>query len=193
MSVRPIARMGEPILRQVARPVAAAMIGTDSFEQLIEDMIETMRAADGAGIAAPQVFESLSLCVIELLDNPRYPGQRSIPLTILINPSIEPLIANPSRPDDRDCVQTYEGCLSVPGIRGLVRRPRKVRVRALDRSGNRIDQIWEGFNAAVVQHETDHLLGKLFVDRADPTSLTFLSEYERNIPVSERFSDGSGQ
>ncbi|HEX2878396.1 MAG TPA: peptide deformylase, partial [Polyangiaceae bacterium] len=161
MALRKIARMGEPILRRVAAPVTGEQIGTPAFEQLIEDMIETMRDADGAGLAAPQVYESLQLCVIELRDNPRYPGQPIIPLTVLINPALEPLVANPEDPANSDAIAVYEGCLSVPGVRGRVRRPRKVRVRGMDRVGNPFDQIWEGFHAAVVQHETDHLFGRL--------------------------------
>lgn len=190
MALRKIARMGEPILRRLADPVEREQIGTPSFERLIEDMVETMHDADGAGLAAPQIYESLQLCVIELRDNPRYPGQAAIPLTVLINPVLEPLVANPDHPADSDAIAVYEGCLSVPGVRGRVRRPRKVRVTALDRRGNPIDEVWEGFHAAVVQHETDHLHGRLFVDRADPKTLTFLTEYERNIPVDQRFWDG---
>lgn len=190
MTLRKIARMGEPILRRIADPVAREQIGTPSFERLIEDMIDTMHDADGAGLAAPQIYESLQLCVIELRDNPRYPRQATIPLTVLINPVIEALVANSDHPADSEAIAVYEGCLSVPGVRGRVRRARKVRVTALDRAGNAIDEVWEGFHAAVVQHETDHLFGKLFVDRADPKTLTFLTEYERNIPVDQRFWDG---
>jgi peptide deformylase len=190
MALRKIARMGEPILRRVAAPVTGEQIGTRAFESLIEDMIETMRDADGAGLAAPQIYESLQLCVIELRDNPRYPGQPIIPLTVLINPTLEPLVANPESLADSEAIAVYEGCLSVPGVRGRVRRPRKVRVRGMDRAGNALDQVWEGFHAAVVQHETDHLFGRLFVDRADPKTLTFLTEYERNIPANQRFWDG---
>jgi peptide deformylase len=190
MALRKIARMGEPILRKVAAPVARERIGTPAFEQLIEDMIETMYDAEGAGLAAPQIYESLQLCVIELRDNPRYPGLPVIPLTVLINPTLEPLVSSPDGPADSEAIAVYEGCLSVPGVRGRVRRPRKVRVRGLDRAGSPVDQIWEGFHAAVVQHETDHLFGRLFVDRADPKTLTFLTEYERYIPASQRFWDG---
>jgi peptide deformylase len=190
MALRKIARMGEPILRRVAAPVIREQIGSPFLEQLIEDMIETMHDADGAGLAAPQIYESLQLCVIELRDNPRYPGQAVIPLTVLINPVIEPLVPSPESPAEGDAIAVYEGCLSVPGIRGRVRRPRKVRVRGMDRVGNSVDRIWEGFHAAVVQHETDHLFGRLFVDRADPKTLTFLTEYERNIPANQRFWDG---
>lgn len=190
MALRKIARMGEPILRRVAAPVTREQLGTPFLEQLIVDMIETMHDANGAGLAAPQVYESLQLCVIELRDNPRYPGQPTIPLTVLVNPVIEPLVPNADSPADRDAIAVYEGCLSVPGIRGRVRRPRKVRVTGWDRQGHAVDQVWEGFHAAVVQHETDHLFGRLFVDRADPATLTFLTEYERNIPMDQRFWDG---
>jgi peptide deformylase len=166
------------------------MLASPQFEQLLSDMIETMRNADGAGLAAPQIFESLQLCVIELSDNPRYPNMPAIPLTVLVNPQIEPLVPNPHHPTDADTIALYEGCLSVPGLRGRVRRPRRVRVTAWDRFGNSIDEVWEGMRAAVVQHETDHLNGTLFVDRADPTSLTFLDEYERHVPAHSRFVDG---
>lgn len=193
MALRKIARMGEPLLRQVANTVPRSLIGSPQLEQLIEDMIATLRDADGAGLAAPQVFEPLQLCVIELLHNPRYPGHQPIELTVLINPVIEPLVANPEHPADEDSVIVYEGCLSVPGVRGRVRRPRKVRVTALDRAGRPIEAVWSGMHAAVVQHETDHLLGKLFVDRAEPASLCFLQEYERHVPLEQRFFDGGRQ
>lgn len=190
MALRKIARMGEPLLRRVADTVPRSLIGSPRLEQLIEDMVATMRDADGAGLAAPQVFESLQLCVIELLHNPRYPGHQPIELTVLINPVIEPLVANPEHPADEDSVVVYEGCLSVPGVRGRVRRPRKVKVSALNRVGQPIEEIWSGMRAAVVQHETDHLFGKLFIDRAEPSSLCFLQEYERHVPPEQRFFDG---
>jgi peptide deformylase len=190
VTLRKIARLGEPILRKRARPISPEQIQSPELEALIDDMIETMRDADGAGLAAPQIHESVQLCVIEVGENPRYSGVTAIPLTILINPKLTPLAANPDALADRDAISVYEGCLSVPGLRGQVRRPRRVRVEALNRNGDPIDEVWEGFSAAVVQHETDHLNGVLFVDRADPKTLTFQQEYERHVGVERRVLDG---
>jgi peptide deformylase len=155
-------------------------------------MIETMRDADGAGIAAPQVYRSLRLCVMELSGNPRYPDVPALPLTVLVNPVVTPLVGDPARPSEHESVWMYEGCLSVTGIRGRVRRPRKVRVTGLDRQGGPVDMTLEGPLASVVQHETDHLHGTLFIDRADAGTLTFLREYDRHVPLSERIRDGGG-
>jgi peptide deformylase len=121
--------------------------------------------------------------------NPRYPQFESIPLTVLINPIITPLVSASGHLAPEDSFQMYEGCLSVPGMRGQVTRPRKVRVEALDRTGQPLDFVWESFRAVVVQHETDHLNGTLYVDRADPKTLTFLREYERNVPLASRILD----
>ena len=166
MAIRKIAQLGHPVLRSRAEEVPPAEIGSPRIQQLIEDMIETMRDANGAGIAAPQVHESLRISVIEVSSNPRYPDFPAISLTTLVNPVVEPAVRLPLQ--NPDAILMYEGCLSVKGIRGRVRRPRKVRVRALDRDGQPLDFVWEGVPAAVVQHETDHLDGILFVDRADP-------------------------
>lgn len=189
MAIRKIAQMGDPVLRRRAEEVPPAEIASARIQSLIDDMIETMRDADGAGIAAPQVNESLRISVIEVTRNPRYPDFPGIPLTVLVNPLIEPLVGTAPLAD-RDSIVMYEGCLSVNGIRGRVRRPRKVRVRGLDREGRALDFTWEGVPAAVVQHETDHLDGVLFVDRAEPRSLTFLREYERYVPREQRLVDG---
>jgi peptide deformylase len=190
MAIRKIAQLGEPILRRRARELTVEELGSRAIATLIEDMIETMHDADGAGLAAPQVYESVALVVIEVRANPRYPNVQSIPLTVLVNPQVTPLV--PSAPDaleEKDSIEVYEGCLSVNGLRGRVRRPRKVRVTALDRQGTPLDFVWEGFRATVVQHETDHLNGTLFVDRADPSSLTFLREYERYVTPEMRVVD----
>jgi peptide deformylase len=191
MAIRKIAQLGEPILRQRARTLEPDELNGSYVERLLSDMVDTMRDADGAGLAAPQVYESLQLVVIEVRQNPRYPGAETIPLQVLANPRVTPLT---DQPLDALCedqvIQVYEGCLSVAGVRGRVRRPRKVRVEALDERGRPVDWVWEGFRAAVVQHETDHLNGVLFVDRADPRTLTFLREYERYVPASERIVDG---
>ena len=168
MAIRKIAQMGEPVLRQQAAPIDPTQIASTFMQTLIDDMIETMHDADGAGLAAPQVYESLQLCVIEVDKNPRYPQFEPIPLTVLINPIVTPLVGASGVLSAEDSFQMYEGCLSVPGMRGQVARPRKVRVQALDRAGNALDFVWESFRAVVVQHETDHLRGTLYVDRADP-------------------------
>jgi len=193
MALRRIAQMGEPVLRQPTRELAADEIHGASIQALIDDMIETMHDADGAGIAAPQVYEPLRLCVMELHGNPRYPTLPSLPLTVLVNPVVEPLVPNPEAPRPEHTMTMYEGCLSVQGIRGRVRRPRKVRVRAIGRHGEPIDMILEGPLASVVQHETDHLHGVLFIDRADPKTLTFLREYDRHVPLAERVKDGGAE
>ncbi|MES1175708.1 MAG: peptide deformylase [Myxococcales bacterium] len=191
MAIRKIAQMGEPVLRRKADLVDPTEIGSPFIQTLIDDMIETMHDADGAGLAAPQVYVSLQLCVIEVNQNPRYPQFEAIPLTVLVNPVVTPLVdvAEDGTLSAEDSFQMYEGCLSVPGMRGQVARPRKVRVQALDRSGKPLDFVWESFRAVVVQHETDHLLGTLYVDRADPKTLTFLREYERFVPPSARIRD----
>jgi peptide deformylase len=190
VAIRKIAQMGEPVLRRRADLVDPQEIASPFIQTLIEDMIETMHDADGAGLAAPQVYESLQLCVIEVDQNPRYPQFEPIPLTVLINPIVTPLVGSTSGElSAQDSFQMYEGCLSVPGMRGQVVRPRKVRVQALDRNGQALDFVWESFRAVVVQHETDHLLGTLYVDRADPKTLTFLREYERFVPAAARIRD----
>jgi peptide deformylase len=190
MAIRKIAQLGEPVLRREARPLSPAEVRAPATQQLILDMIDTMRDADGAGLAAPQVYESIQLVVIELTSARRYPEAERIPLLTLINPVVTPLVGQGAVLDDTDAITVYEGCLSVNGMRGRVRRPRKVRVQALDREGAPLDFVWEGFRAAVVQHEVDHLRGTLFIDRALPKSLIFLREYERYVSPEERIVDG---
>jgi len=192
VAIRKIAQMGEPVLRRRADLVDPNQISSPFIQTLIDDMIETMHDADGAGLAAPQVYQSLQLCVIEVDQNPRYPQFEPIPLTVLINPLVTPLVGSLTSGgtlSEEDSFEMYEGCLSVPGMRGRVARPRKVRVQALDRTGKELDFVWESFRAVVVQHETDHLFGTLYVDRADPKSLTFLREYERFVPAAARILD----
>lgn len=191
MAIRKIAQLGEPVLRQRARELTLEELGSARIRALIDDMVETMRDAEGAGLAAPQVYESVALVVIEVRENPRYPNAPRIPLSVLVNPKLTPLVDSPlTALADVDAIEVFEGCLSVSGLRGRVRRPRKVRVQALDAEGKPLDFVWEGFRATVVQHETDHLLGTLFVDRADPRSLTFLREYERYVAPAARVVDG---
>jgi len=190
VAIRKIAQMGEPVLRQVARDLTLVELRSPAIQTLIDDMIETMHDADGAGLAAPQVYESIQLCVIELNKNPRYPDAPEIPLTILANPVVTSTVENPADAlTDENSILMYEGCLSVTGLRGQVRRPRQVSVQALDRFGVPLAFTWAGVMASVVQHETDHLNGMLYVDRVDPKSLTFLREYERYVPREARVID----
>lgn len=178
------------MLRRRAAEVPADVITSLEIQSLIDDMIETMLDADGAGIAAPQVYESVRICVLEVRDNPRYPNLNAIPLTVLVNPVLTIRSRmNGDLPEDSESITMYEGCLSVAGIRGRVVRPRSVEVHALDRHGRPLALAWEGPTAAVVQHETDHLNGILFIDRADPKTLCFLREYERHVPPDQRIID----
>ena len=152
MAVRPVLRMGHPILRQVAAPVER--YGTRELEALGEDMLDTMRALNGAGIAAPQIGVSLRVVLFEVARNPRYPDAEPVPRTFLVNPVLEPL--GEEREDG------WEGCLSVPGLGGLVPRYRHLRYRGYDLHGLPIDRTVSGFHARVVQHEVDHLDGILY-------------------------------
>ena len=188
MAIRKIAQLGEPLLRERSRPVSPDELRSERLQTLIDDMIETMRDADGAGLAAPQVYEPFRLAVIEVTENPRYPMFPPVPLTVLVNPVVTPEVS-PAELTGDEAVEMFEGCLSVPGLRGRVRRPRRARVSALDRHGGTFELVWEGVRAAIVQHELDHLDGVLFLDRADPKSLTFLREYERHVPIERRILD----
>lgn len=172
MVIRKIAQIGTPVLRERAAPVREDMLGSPEIQALIDDLIETMRDAHGAGLAAPQVYESLRICVVEVGDNPRYPYKPKIPLTVLVNPEIDALTD--------EGFDNFEGCLSVTGLRGVVRRVGHIRVRALDRTGAPLDFEARGFRAGTFQHEVDHLDGRLFVDAvADPRTLCTWDAYER--------------
>ncbi|MBI4594530.1 MAG: peptide deformylase, partial [Candidatus Rokubacteria bacterium] len=165
MAILKVARLGHPILRRAARPVPPEEIRTATIQRLVDDMIETMREYDGAGLAAPQVHEPWQIAAIEVQANPRYPQAPEIPLMVLVNPEVESLTA--------ELIEAWEGCLSVDNLRGKVRRPAAVAVRYLDRYGDAKEFEFEGFPAVVVQHETDHLIGKLFIDRmTDLATLT---------------------
>lgn len=173
MTIRKIAQVGHPVLRQVAREISREELLSAETQRFIDDLIETMRDANGAGLAANQVYVPVQICAIEVGENPRYPYKPKIPLTILVNPKIEPL--------SDETFANYEGCLSVPDLRGIVRRHVEVRVRAWDRHGAPIDQVVRGLSAGTFQHEVDHLYGKLFLDRVeDPSSLTTWSNFERH-------------
>lgn len=174
MAILKVARLGHPILRKIAEPVAPASITTARVQSFIDDLIETMIEYDGAGLAAPQVHVSQQIVAFEVDHNPRYPSADSIPLTVLINPKITPLT------DDTD--EDWEGCLSVPDLRGMVPRFKRVRVEGYDRKGKRLDYTAKGFEARVVQHECDHLLGKVFLDRMRTLdSLSFYREFARYV------------
>jgi len=150
--IREILRMGDPRLLRVAEPVAR--FDTPELRELLADMFETMHAADGAGLAAPQIGIGLRVVVFGFERNPRYPEAAAVPETILINPVIEPL---------DDAIQDgWEGCLSVPGLRGLVPRYERVRYRGFDQKGVPFEREVDGFHARVVQHECDHLDGILY-------------------------------
>ena len=172
MAILKVARLGHPVLRQPADPVPVEAIRTPEIQRLIDDMVETMREYSGAGLAANQVHTLKQICVIEVKDNPRYPEGESIPLTVLINPVVTPL--------STDMEDGWEGCLSVPDMRGIVPRHTAVRLEAYDREGNLIDVVAKEFFARVIQHETDHLHGVVYVDRMkDLSTLTHLAEWNK--------------
>lgn len=173
MTILAIAQIGTPILRERAREVTADELRSAEVQQFVDDLVETMRDANGAGLAATQVYRGLRICAIEVANNPRYPYKPKIPLTVLVNPVLTPLSS--------DMFDNYEGCLSVPDLRGVVPRHAELRVQALDRHGNAIDREVRGITAGTFQHEVDHLDGKLFVDRvADTTSLCTWKAFARH-------------
>jgi peptide deformylase len=172
MTVREILAVGHPVLRQRATEVDPAELGGPEIQALINDLVDTMRHANGAGIAANQVGVPWRVAVIEVKDNPRYPYKPPIPLTVVVNPVIEPI--------DDELVEINEGCLSVPNLRGSVHRHVNIRVRSLDEHGNARDEIKRGLTAGTYQHECDHLDGRLFLDRVtDPTTFTTWDQFER--------------
>ena len=190
MAIRKVARMGHPVLRQVARQLTKPEILSNETRLLVRDLIETMNEYGGIGIAAPQVHESLAVAIIDYQpDHPRYADQtdgeeteqEDTPLTVVINPKITVL--------DKTEQGFWEGCLSVPEIRGLVYRPRKVQIDYLDLEGKPQKIMAEGFLATVFQHELDHLFGTLFVDRIryEPgkSPISFTEEYSRYHTPSE--------
>jgi peptide deformylase len=166
MALLTIAKLGNPVLRKPAQPVDPAQIRTRPLQQFIDDMLETMKEADGIGLAAPQVSRSEQIIVMGC------PGEGGFPETVLINPAI--LYYGPNQSE------MWEGCLSVDGLRGKVTRPSMVRVRALDRDGKPLEFDATGLYAVCIQHELDHLNGKVFLDRmTDLSSLTQLDEFDR--------------
>ena len=167
MSILKVCHLGHPVLRMESRRVSPDSLARASTQKLIDDMVETMVEYYGVGLAAPQVHESLAIAVIES-NGPR----GTIPLTVLVNPEVTVL--------DDELIEDWEGCLSIPDFRGRVSRCRKLRVDALDRKGKKIKITAEGFFARVIQHEFDHLMGKVYLDRMpDLKTLTHLPEFQR--------------
>lgn len=155
--IREILKLGDPRLLRIALPVPATMLGSAALDSLIADMFETMEAADGVGLAAPQIGVDLQLAIFGFERNERYPEALAVPRTILLNPVITPL--------SKDMEEGWEGCLSVPGLRGAVSRYSMIRYDGIDAKGERIERSAEGFHARVVQHECDHLIGRLYPSR----------------------------
>jgi len=175
--IRPLIRMGNPLLRQTARPLTSNEWESVEFAQLIVDMRESMKHYGGIGLAAPQIGESVQVAIIELNGGQnRYGSMEGLPFTVFINPEIEVLDAGEQG--------FWEGCLSVPGLRGFVERPRKVRVKFTDETGAVRAIEAEGFLSTVIQHELDHLFGYLYVDRLKDTRL---------LSFQEEFSQFYGQ
>jgi peptide deformylase len=177
--ILPIVECGDPVLRRPAEPVAPSDLRTSELELLIAQMRATMEAAPGVGLAAPQVGVPVQLAVLydgperwgQLTEDERAARERNgLPFTVLINPTVRPV-------DDGDQVSFYEGCLSVPGLTGVVARHRAVRVEALDEHGQPVDRVFSGWAARIVQHEVDHLGGRLYLDRVETRSLSTTGNY----------------
>jgi peptide deformylase len=185
MSILKVARMGHPVLRARAKAVDPADIKSPRIQQLIDDMFETMQEYQGVGLAAPQVHHGLRLFVAGFAPRARDDEEdeededTSVPLMAIINPEITPI--------GDDVVEDWEGCLSIPDIRGRVPRAQEIDVRAWDRKGRRVTMRARGFTARVIQHETDHLDGVLFFDRMESLdTLTFLDEFGRYWNTRDR-------
>jgi peptide deformylase len=173
VSVREVVAIGDPVLRQRARELSSDEIASSEIQALIDDLIETKRARNGAGIAANQVGEPVRVAIVEVEEgNPRYPYKPPVPLTVIINPTIEPL--------DEGTVEINEGCLSVPDLRGSLERHLAVRVRYLDRHGEEKEEDRRGLTAGTFQHEVEHLDGILLVDRADPRTFATWEQFDRH-------------
>ena len=173
MTLLKIARLGHPVIRDGAVSVTDTELQAQGTQRLIDDMVDTMRDADGVGIAAPQVHVAKRIIVVEVsADNPRYPNQDPIPLTVIVNPQILSQSAEQE--------EGWEGCLSVPDLRGLVPRAYSVELEGIDRYGDELHLRASGFFARVIQHEVDHLDGHIFMDRLpDLSTLTHLREYQK--------------
>lgn len=174
MSIRAIVTVGDPVLRERAQEVEPDELRSPDVQRLIDDLIDTMRAAGGAGLAANQVGELRRIAVAEVAGrNPRYPYKPPIPLTVMVNPVLEAV--------GGETVAINEGCLSVPDLRGELERYVTIRVRYLDRDGNAHDEVKRGLTAGTFQHEVDHLDGVLFLDRVrDPTTFSTWEQFDRH-------------
>jgi len=171
--IRRIVQIGNPALRQIADPVDVNQIQSDEIQNLIDDLIETMRHANGAGLAATQIAIPLRICIIEVNKNPRYSYKPDIPLTVLINPKVTFLT--------EERINVYEGCLSVPNMRGKVDRCPEILIEGFNREGQSVSFISKGISAGTFQHELDHLDGLVFTDRMkDASSLTTIDEFADN-------------
>ncbi len=167
MAIRPILRIGDPRLREISQPVE--VFDTPELHELVEDMFETMEAADGAGLAAPQIGVPRRVMIFGVEHNSRYPDVDTVPTTVLVNPEFTVL--------GEEAEGFWEGCLSVPGMRGYVERPGRIRYRGFDAFGNPVERDADGFHATVFQHEYDHLDGILYTDRlVDPKMFGFVEE-----------------
>ena len=172
MSILKVAQLGNPILRRGADGLSPDQLNSPLIQKLIDDMIETMYEYDGVGLAAVQVHEARKIAVLEVSEHPRYPEKPRIPLSVLVNPKITPA--------SNEMEEDWEGCLSVPELRGKVPRYKSIRVQAHDRNGKQLDFSASGFHARVIQHEWDHLNGKVFLDRMrDFSTLTYPKELVR--------------
>ncbi len=177
MAIRSVLKMGDPRLLQDSQPVAA--FDTPELHALVADMRDTMVALNGAGLAAPQIGVGLQVVIFGVQRNPRYPDAEEVPETVLINPLLSPL--------GEEMEEGWEGCLSLPGLRGMVPRFRRLRYRGLDQYGNDVDRTVEGFHARVVQHEVDHLMGILYPMRIPDLRLFGFTEvlFPEQAPVEE--------
>jgi peptide deformylase len=173
MSIRKIATLGHPLLRQVAKEVSLETITSEPIQRLIQDMLDTVHDAGGAGLAAPQIYESLRLVVLKLdLDD----------FEIWINPIITP--------KTDEYMMTFEGCLSVPNLRGAVVRPQEIHVTYYNEEGLKLERDITGYSAVIAQHECDHLDGIIYVDKIEPETLCFLDEYKRHREAILDFAFG---
>jgi peptide deformylase len=174
MAILKVARLGHPVLRRIAEPVSPEAIAAPEIQRLIDDMLETMDEYDGAGLAAPQVHVSRRIVIYGVHQNPRYPDAEEVPLTVLVNPKITPAT--------NQIEEDWEGCLSVPEMRGRVPRHTKVTVEAYGRDGQLLHFTADGLHARVVQHECDHLDGTVYLDRMRSLeSLSFLPEFQKYV------------
>jgi len=177
MAILKVARIGHPVMRMAGSALAPETLATPALQRFIDDMRQTMYDYDGVGLAAPQVHESLRLAVLEVPASDER-TQGGVPFTVLVNPELTPLAP--------ETVLGWEGCLSIPDLRGIVPRFARVRLEALDREGQPFVLEAEGFHARIIQHECDHLDGRVYLDRmTDMRSLTFLKEFEDHVARRE--------